>query len=82
MTERALSCQELVELVTEYLEGALTETDRARFEAHLAGCRNCTNYVEQMRRSIQVVGRLSEESLSPPVRDELLAVFRKWKENS
>jgi anti-sigma factor RsiW len=80
MTERALSCQELVELVTEYLEGALSPQERARFEAHLAGCRGCTNYVEQMRRSIKVVGRLSEESLTPPVRDELLAVFRNWKE--
>jgi anti-sigma factor RsiW len=82
MTERALTCQELVELVSDYLEGALPDEERTRFEAHLAGCRGCTNYVEQMRQSIKVVGRLSEESLAPPVRDELLSVFRQWKEDS
>ena len=81
MTERALTCQELVELVSDYLEGALPDGERTRFEEHLAGCRNCTNYVEQMRQSIKVVGRLSEESLAPAVRDELLSVFRRWKEN-
>jgi predicted anti-sigma-YlaC factor YlaD len=81
MTKEPLTCQELVELVTEYLEGALAVEDRVRFEDHLALCDGCTNYVEQLQQSIQVVGRLTEESLSPPVRDELLAVFRNWKEN-
>lgn len=80
MNERAMTCQELVELVTDYLEGLLEAEERARFEAHLANCRGCRNYVEQMRRSVQLVGRLTEESLSPPMRDELLAVFRRWKE--
>lgn len=82
MTEHELTCQEVVELVSDYLEGTLDTGQRARFEAHLAGCRGCTNYLEQMRRTIQMVGRLTEESLSPPVRDELLALFRDWKENS
>lgn len=82
MTEHELTCQEVVELVSDYLEGTLDAEQRARFEAHLAGCRGCTNYLEQMRRTIQMVGRLTEESLSPPVRDELLALFRDWKEKS
>jgi anti-sigma factor RsiW len=81
MTERPLTCQELVELVTDYLEGALVAEQQARFEAHIARCRGCTNYLEQMRQSIHLMGRLTEESLSAPVRDELLAVFRNWKEN-
>jgi anti-sigma factor RsiW len=82
MSEKPLTCQELVELVTEYLEGALQVEERARFEAHLANCRGCTRYLEQMRQSIGLMGRLTEESISAPVRDELLAVFRTWKESS
>jgi anti-sigma factor RsiW len=80
MTERALTCQELVELVTDYLENALQAEERARFEAHIASCNGCSNYLEQLRKTIQVTGRLTEESIAPPARDELLAVFRKWKE--
>ncbi|MGN6358798.1 MAG: anti-sigma factor family protein, partial [Thermomicrobiales bacterium] len=57
-----LSCQELVELVTDYLEGALSAEDRARFEAHLATCRGCTAYVEQMRLTIRLVHRLSADT--------------------
>jgi anti-sigma factor RsiW len=79
MTERALTCQELVELVTEYLENSLEANERARFEAHIAGCRGCANYLEQMRQTIRLMGRLTEESIAPPARDELLMVFRQWK---
>jgi predicted anti-sigma-YlaC factor YlaD len=81
MSELPLTCQELVELVTDYLEGALDAEQQTRFEAHLAGCRGCTNYLEQMRQSIQLMGRLTEESLPTSARDELLALFRNWKEN-
>jgi anti-sigma factor RsiW len=76
---RDLSCLQLVELVTDYLEGALSRSDRARFERHIAGCPNCTAYLDQMRRTIAVLGRLEEESLPPAARDELLAAFRDWK---
>jgi anti-sigma factor RsiW len=61
-----LTCQELVELVTEYLEQTLPPAERTRFEAHLAGCRGCRTYVEQMRQTIQALGTLTEESLPPP----------------
>lgn len=77
MTE--LTCKELVELVTEYLEGTLPENVRARVEAHLAGCNGCTNYLEQMRQTIQLTGKLREENLTPGQRDELLHLFRDWK---
>jgi anti-sigma factor RsiW len=75
----AISCQELVELVTDYLEGALTDEDRGRFEAHIAACHACTTYVEQMRRTIALTGKVTTESLSPAAERELLAAFRSWK---
>jgi len=77
---RELPCQELVELVTAYLDGGLSRRDRRRFEAHISGCDNCTTYVEQMRETIAATGRLTEADLDPHVRDELLAAFRGWDE--
>jgi len=74
-----LSCQELVELVTDYLEGALSAEQRARFDAHLEPCRGCTAYVEQMRTTIELVGRLTPEYVSPEAEAALLSVFRDWK---
>lgn len=73
-----LVCQELVELVTAYLEGALDATDRARFEAHIAGCDACTMYLEQMRVTIATLGRIPEESLSPALVSELGLAFADW----
>ena len=74
-----LTCKELVELVTEYFEESLPPRVRARFEEHLAVCPGCTTYVEQMRQAIRAMGQLSEDSLDPKTRDELLALFRNWK---
>ena len=74
-----LTCQELVELVTDYLEGALSAQQRARFEDHLSKCTGCRNYLAQMRQTIKLAGKLSEESLTPQARDDLLGVFRNWK---
>jgi anti-sigma factor RsiW len=74
-----LACRELVELVTDYFEGALSETDRERFEAHIAACEHCTTYVEQMRRTVALAGQVTTESLSPEAERELLAAFRNWK---
>ena len=73
-----ISCQELVELVTDYLEGTMGAEDRRRFEQHIADCHWCSRYVEQMRTTIRVVGRIEEESISPAARDELLRAFRDW----
>lgn len=74
-----LTCKELVELITEYLEGTLPEDDRARVDEHLAGCEGCTNYLEQMRQTIRLTGTIREENLTPEQRDDLLTLFRDWK---
>ena len=80
MIRRAdLRCRELVELVTDYLEGALDRRARSRFDRHIADCAHCTEYLEQMRETIRLTGRLTEEQLDPQARDELLAVFRTWR---
>ncbi len=74
-----LSCKELVELVTSYLEDRLSPPDRARFEMHLAYCAPCRVYLDQMRQTIRVSGRLSEETLAPGAKETLLDAFRDWK---
>lgn len=79
MIAERLSCQELVELVTEYLEGALPEEERARFEEHVASCQGCNAYVDQMRTTVVLVGSLSADSLSPEAEAALLHAFRDWK---
>jgi anti-sigma factor RsiW len=74
-----LACRELVELVTAYLEDALDAAERARFDAHLVGCRGCRAYLQQMRLTIRTLGTLSEESLPPGAEQALLRVFHDWK---
>ena len=78
----ALSCQELVELVTEYLEGALDERDLRAFEGHLAMCDGCTEYVEQLRTTIRLVGSLTPNDLTQDAEAALLQAFRDWKRSS
>ncbi len=78
-TSTNLTCQELVELVTGYLEGAMSAPERARFEAHLAVCPGCRNYLEQMQRTIDSLGQLTEDSIPPQTKEELLAIFSRWK---
>ncbi len=75
----ALTCQELVELVTEYLEGCLAPVDRERFEAHLGICPGCQHYLDQIRKSIALTGGLSETSIPTEARDNLLQWFHDWK---
>ena len=74
-----MPCQELVELVTDYLEDRLSPVDRLRFEAHIAECEYCETYLEQMRQTIRTLGRISEESLSDAARETLLEAFRSWR---
>lgn len=73
-----MPCQELVELVTDYVEERLSPVDRARFEAHLAECDACGTYLDQYRQTIRALGRLPEETLSTEAREALLAAFRGW----
>jgi len=77
----ALSCQELVELVTDYLEGVLPPDERDRFEQHLAECIPCRTYLDQMRSTIELTGTLGPEALSPQAEATLLHAFRSWKGN-
>jgi len=77
-----LACKELVEIITDYLEGTLPERDRARFDAHLMTCPPCREYVEEMRTTLRLAGRLTVESISPGARDDLLRAFRRMTASS
>jgi predicted anti-sigma-YlaC factor YlaD len=79
MTAQDMTCHELVELITEYLENAMAPEERARLEQHLSGCRPCRHYLDQMRKTIEMVGAIPEETVTPEAREDLLAVFRAWK---
>jgi predicted anti-sigma-YlaC factor YlaD len=81
-TSNELSCQELVELVTDYLEGTLPAHERARFEDHLAICADCRSYLDQMRCTIELVGALREEAIPDEARELLLRVFHAWKQTT
>jgi anti-sigma factor RsiW len=75
-----LTCQELVEIITDYLEDRLTLADRTRFELHLCSCTGCRTYLSQLRAVIRSAGRLAEHQLAPDARRELLQAFRAWKQ--
>jgi anti-sigma factor RsiW len=78
MSQRALTCHEVVEIVTDYLEDALPPEDRQRVEEHLAYCDGCTAYLEQMRTTIRLTGMLTEDQIPEDQQRELLAAFRTW----
>ena len=73
-----LSCREMVELVTAYLEGALSVEDRMRFENHLSACDGCTMYLAQMRRTIELTGKLHVDDVPPEAIAKLMHAFRDW----
>ena len=77
-SRQGLTCHEVVELVTDYLEGTLEDEDRRRVEEHLAICDGCTRYVEQMRETIRLTGRLTEEQIPEEQKQALLEAFRNW----
>ncbi|MBL7487487.1 zf-HC2 domain-containing protein [Frankia sp. AgB1.9] len=74
-----IDCDELVEIVTDYLEGALDADARRRFTEHLEVCTDCDAYVDQMRETVRLTGTLTEDDLRPDMRDKLLAAFRGWE---
>ena len=76
--DRELACREVVELVTAYVEDALGPFDRERFEEHLVFCDGCENYVEQMRTTVRLTGRVENE-LPAELEAELLEAFRGWR---
>jgi anti-sigma factor RsiW len=81
MTESSehITCQEVVELVTDYMEGALSPEETSLFEQHLNFCDGCVWYVDQLRMTIETVGRIREEELPQETREKLLTAFRDWK---
>jgi anti-sigma factor RsiW len=72
-------CRQAVELVTDYLESALSRRDRRRFEAHLRACPNCTAYLEQIRITIALTGAVETDDLTPEAREDLSALYRRWR---
>jgi anti-sigma factor RsiW len=74
-----VTCIELVELVTDYLDGSMPADQRARFDEHIAECDGCTAYLEQFRITIRLTGMLTEERIAPDAREALLDAFRDWR---
>jgi predicted anti-sigma-YlaC factor YlaD len=78
-TARGITCQELTEVLTDYLEGVMPAEERARFDAHLAICEGCVTYVDQMRQAVGTVRALRVEDVEETAPDDLLEAFRAWK---
>jgi putative zinc finger protein len=74
-----ISCAEVVELVTDYLERALPPEEMTLFEQHLNFCEGCAVYLEQIRATAETVGRVREEDVPPETKEKLLTAFREWK---
>jgi predicted anti-sigma-YlaC factor YlaD len=79
MAVREITCKELVEIVTDYLEGRMAPNRRVLFEEHVAFCSWCQTYLDQMRETIRLTGALREEDISPDTKETLLDAFRNWK---
>ena len=79
MSSGIRNCKELVELVTEYFEDALSPSVRNSFEEHVMSCPPCREHLEQMRQTIRLLGSIPEETVSPGVEATLLDAFRDWK---
>ena len=78
-SRRRLVCAQAVQLVTDYLEGALTKGQRRRFEAHLAACPDCSEYLVQMRAVIALAGTITPDDLTPRMRNEFISLYRRWR---
>jgi anti-sigma factor RsiW len=79
VNDHEITCEELVELVTEYLEGGLTDAQAERFEDHIGACEGCSNYLAQIRTTIELAGRVTVDDLAAATKTELLAAFRGWR---
>jgi anti-sigma factor RsiW len=82
MSADAITCREMVELMSDYLDGVLADDVRARFEGHLAGCEGCTNALEQLRATVRITGTLRDEPIADERRELLRAVFRDWRRDA
>jgi predicted anti-sigma-YlaC factor YlaD len=77
-----ISCRELIELITDYLEQMMPAEERARFDEHLAACEGCRTYLSQVQQIVERTGALREESIPPDAQAALLAAFRGWKKGA
>jgi predicted anti-sigma-YlaC factor YlaD len=80
VNQNQLNCQEVVELVTDYLEQALLPEMQAQFEEHIAECPGCDTYLEQVQQTIVMLRKLSEQQMFPKTKQELVEIFRIWKQ--
>ncbi len=80
LNQDELNCQEVVELVTDYLEQALLPEMQTQFEEHVAECPGCDTYMEQVQQTITMLRKLAEQSMFPETKQELLEIFRNWKQ--
>lgn len=80
-TRNSLVCQQAVELVTDYLEGALSRADRRRYEKHLSKCDGCTEYLAQIRATIAITGRVTPDDLTDEMRTEFVELYRRWQDD-
>jgi predicted anti-sigma-YlaC factor YlaD len=78
---RDVVCREAVELVADYLEDAMSQAQRRRFEAHLAHCPDCTEYLAQMRAIVALAGRITPDDLTPRMREELIGLYLRWRDD-
>jgi anti-sigma factor RsiW len=76
---RDLVCREAVRFMADYLDGALSQRDVTRLESHLVGCPHCSEYLAQLRVTIDALGRVEPEDLSPDALDELVGLYRRWQ---
>jgi anti-sigma factor RsiW len=79
MSMAPMDCNELVELVTAYLDGALDPDTRARVDMHLLDCDGCANYLQQFRETVRTVGKISDDELDPAFRNRLLDAFKDFR---
>ncbi len=75
------TCHEIAELVTDYLEGSLTLTQRVRFQMHIGLCVACRNFLRQMKYTVSTLGQIPTEPVPPHIKEELLRRFRTWKKD-
>jgi anti-sigma factor RsiW len=76
---QSLVCRQAAELVTDYLEGALSQAQRRRFEAHLERCLDCPEYLAQIRAVIALAGTITPDDLTPRMRGEFIRLYRRWR---
>jgi anti-sigma factor RsiW len=79
LRHKDIVCQQAVELVTDYLEGALSRRERRRLERHLRACPNCTAYLEQIRITVALAGAVEVDDLTPEAREDLSTLYRRWR---